>query len=67
MLDLQTNILFAEFDYFEFKQYESGTVIMKSDSDTDQDLGLSWTNWQYTNVVPTNLWRSLMTLARQSY
>lgn len=66
----------GEFDGFEFKQDDSITRVMDAGkdfyafqtfSDNEQDvIGLAWaSNWQYANVVPTNLWRSSMSLARK--
>jgi len=66
----------GEFDGYEFKQDDSVTRFMDSGkdfyafqtfSDNEQDvIGLAWaSNWQYANVVPTNPWRSSMSLARK--
>lgn len=66
----------GEFDGFEFKQDDSITRVMDAGkdfyafqtfSDNEQDvIGLAWaSNWQYANVVPTNPWRSSMSLARK--
>lgn len=66
----------GEFDGFEFKQDDSITRFMDSGkdfyafqtfSDNEKDvIGLAWaSNWQYANVVPTNPWRSSMSLARK--
>lgn len=66
----------GDFDGYEFKADDTITRFMDSGkdfyafqtfSDNDNDVvGLAWaSNWQYANVVPTNPWRSSMSLARK--
>lgn len=68
----------GDFDGVEFKADDNASRFMDLGKDfyafqsfdnvepEDGVLGLAWaSNWQYANIVPTNEWRSSMTLTRK--
>jgi fructan beta-fructosidase len=77
----RTQYFIGDFDGHTFKNINSAEIILWADLGRDNYAGVTWSdiptsdgrrllmgwmsNWKYANLVPTNSWRSAMTVPRE--